>query len=66
MAFAFQNVLLHTLPDNQGWQIIGIRHNNRQREIIATLAPAAGEWLAQRWADMAAQGLAGKPSADID
>lgn len=64
-AFQFQSILLHELPDAQGWQIIGIKHN-RQREIIATLAAVTGDWLAERWANMAAQNLAGKPAAEID
>jgi hypothetical protein len=64
-AFQYQSVLLHQLPDGEGWQIISITHN-RQREIVATLAATAGEWLARRWADMAAQNLAGKPAAEID
>lgn len=64
-AFQYQSVLLHQLPGSQGWQIIGIKHN-RQREIIATLAATAGDWLATKFADLAAQNLAGKPSADID
>jgi hypothetical protein len=64
-AFPFQSILLHTLPGGQGWQIIAIKHD-RTRELVATLTPAAGEWLAQRWADLAAKNLTGLPAADQD
>jgi hypothetical protein len=64
-AFQYQFVLLHQLPDAQGWQIIGIKHNHL-RETIATVTATAGQWLAEKYADLAAQNLAGKPSAEID
>jgi hypothetical protein len=57
----YQSVFLHQPPDNQGWQIIGIK-KDRSRELLATLAPV----LAERWADQAAKNLSGQHSAEID
>lgn len=64
-AFKYKAVLLHQLPDGQGWHILGIRHNKTQ-ELIAMIAPAAGEALTEKWANMAAINLAGKPYAEPD
>lgn len=66
-ASQYQSALLHRLPDDQGggWQIIRIKHN-RQQEIITTLATVIGDWLAERWAGLAAQNLAGTSEFEID
>lgn len=61
----FQSVLLHTLPDAQGWQIIGIKPDGT-RELIAAVTPPIQEHVARLWAHSLAQELAGKPEADID
>jgi hypothetical protein len=65
-AFQFQNVILHQLPDGQGWEIIGVRHNPKTQEIIATVAPIAGQDQAEKLANQLAKNLAGKTYADLD
>ena len=63
--FQFENILLHQLPDNQGWQIIGINYD-KSRELIIYLPPEIGEDKAQIIANRTARDLTGKPSAEID
>lgn len=60
----YQNVLIQQLPEGEGWQIIGIKSNNH-RQLIAVVAAVTGEWFARRLADMAAQNLAEKYTAEI-
>jgi hypothetical protein len=61
-AFAFKNIIFHELPDREGWQIIGVKPD-RNSKVIATIAPALGEALAEKWANQAAANLAGLPYA---
>lgn len=61
----FKRVILHALPGEQGWHIVGVTQNGKQ-EVIAIVDQVAGEWLAERWADLAAKNLAGQQSAEVD
>jgi hypothetical protein len=66
-AFPFKSILLHTLPDTGGWEIIGVSHLVRgRRTVIAVLDPVAGEDLARLLASAAALQLAGQYSYDED
>ncbi len=47
-AFRFKSILLHTLPDNGGWEVYGIPHTGKRRTVIAVLDPVAGEDLARQ------------------
>jgi hypothetical protein len=59
-AFPFRAILLHTLPDNGGWEVYGIPHISKRRTVIAVLDPVAGEDLARLLATAAALQLAGR------
>ena len=65
-AFPFENIILHALPGAAGWEIFGVRTNQRHQEIIATLAAVVTDQEAERLANRLAQALAGKPYAEID
>lgn len=64
-AFQFQSVLLHQLPDLQGWQIIGIKDDGT-RVLIASMHHITGQDQAERLANQLAKDLAGKPYAEVD
>ncbi len=65
-AIPFKSILLHTLPANGRWEVIGISHIGKRRTIIAVLDPPAGEDLARLLAGGAALQLAGQPYYDED
>jgi hypothetical protein len=66
-AFKFKSILLHTLPDGGGWEIIGIPHSaGSWRTVIAVLDPVAGEDIAHRVASMVALNLSGKAEYSSD
>jgi hypothetical protein len=65
-AFKFYSILLHTLPDNGGWEVYGIPHTGNRRTVIAVLDPVAGEELARLLASAAALQLAGQHYYDED
>lgn len=71
-AFKFSSITLvkhpkSSLPgEHQGWVIIGTRADSNKQEILATLSTEVDDWLAERWADLAAKNLAGQSSAVIE
>ena len=64
-AFLFQNITLQKLPENRGWIITGVRHNQVQ-EVIANLPTETGEAEVMRIATWLAKNLADKPYVEID
>lgn len=65
-SITFKRIILHELPDNQGWQIIGVRGNPPRQEVIATFTSVVDRLQAERVADQLAKNLAGQYAAEID
>jgi hypothetical protein len=63
--FSFQTVKLHKLPDDNRWEIIGVK-TDQTLELIARLTAITDQKQVMRIANKLARNFAGKPYAEFD